>query len=90
MPDHPVLSDVFVPGSQNQIWVAIFQLPVCELVEFLVQALVIRLIVDVENSCPHSSSVIAYTCRVDTPCTYISDSALTNAFSLRVTNHLKT
>jgi hypothetical protein len=35
------------------------------------------------NSCPHSSSVIALTFRVDTPCTYISSIAATSAFSLR-------
>ena len=43
----------------------------------------IRLIVLAENVCPHSSSVIALTVRVDTPCTYISASALTSAFSER-------
>ena len=35
------------------------------------------------NSCPHSSSVTALTLRVDTPCTYISAKADTNACSLR-------
>jgi hypothetical protein len=35
------------------------------------------------NSWPQSSSVIAFTRRVDTPCTYISIRAATNAFSLR-------
>ena len=32
---------------------------------------------------PHSSSVIAFTLRVDTPCTYISANAPTSAFSER-------
>ena len=38
---------------------------------------------DAENSCPHSSSVTAFTLRVETPCTYISTNADTSAFSLR-------
>jgi hypothetical protein len=33
------------------------------------------------NSCPHSSSAIAFTLRVDTPCTYISSIAATSALS---------
>jgi len=41
------------------------------------------LIVPAENACPHNSSVIAFTFRVDTPITYISASAVTNACSLR-------
>ena len=45
--------------------------------------LLIRLTVLAENVCPHSSSVIALTLRVDTPWTYISASALTSAFSDR-------
>ena len=44
----------------------------------------IRLIVLAEKVCPHSSSVIALVFRVDTPCTYISARALTNAFSERL------
>jgi len=32
---------------------------------------------------PHSSSAIAFTLRVYTPCTYISTNADTNPFSLR-------
>ena len=43
--------------------------------------MLIRLTVLAENVCPHSSSVIALTLRVDTPWTYISASALTSAFS---------
>jgi len=39
--------------------------------------------VEAAKLCPHSSSVIAFTLRVDTPCTYISTNADTNAFSLR-------
>jgi hypothetical protein len=35
------------------------------------------------NSCPHNSSLIALTLRVETPCTYISTKAVTSAFSLR-------
>src|SRR4051794_27878355 len=31
------------------------------------------------NSCPHSSSVMLFTLRVDTPCTYISSMAATSA-----------
>ena len=45
--------------------------------------LLIRLTVLAENVCPHNSSVIALTLRVDTPCTYISARALTRAFSER-------
>jgi hypothetical protein len=36
-----------------------------------------------ENRCPHNSSVIAVTLRVDTLCTHISARAATKAFSLR-------
>jgi len=45
--------------------------------------LLIRLTVLAENVCPHSSSVIALTLRVETPWTYISANALTSAFSDR-------
>jgi len=45
--------------------------------------LLIVLIAEAEKLCPHSSSVIAFTLRVETPCTYISASAATKAFSLR-------
>jgi hypothetical protein len=43
----------------------------------------IALIAEAEKLWPHSSSVIALTLRVDTPCTYISASAATSAFSER-------
>jgi hypothetical protein len=44
----------------------------------------ISLIADAEKLCPQSSSVIAFTLRVDTPCTYISANAATPlAFSER-------
>ena len=45
--------------------------------------LLISLTAEAENACPHSSSVIAFTFRVETPCTYISAKAPTNAFSER-------
>ena len=38
---------------------------------------------EAEKLCPHNSSVIALTVRVETPCTYISANAATSAFSLR-------
>ena len=41
------------------------------------------LIVLALNSCPQSSSLMALTLRVETPCTYISINAVTSAFSLR-------
>src|SRR5437588_28189 len=41
-----------------------------------------RLIVDELNSCPHSSSVIVFTLRVDTPCTYIFSRSRSSANSL--------
>jgi hypothetical protein len=41
------------------------------------------LIYEAETLCPHSVSVTALTLCVDTPCTYTSASALTNAFSDR-------
>jgi hypothetical protein len=44
---------------------------------------VISLIELALKACPHSSSVIALTLRVNTPCTYISVSAANSAFSLR-------
>jgi len=43
----------------------------------------IALIAAAEKLWPQSSSVIALTLRVDTPCTYISASAATSAFSER-------
>jgi len=43
----------------------------------------IVLIEEAEKLWPHSSSVIAFTLRVETPCTYISASAATNARSER-------
>src|ERR1700730_7406921 len=43
----------------------------------------IELIEEAEKLWPHSSSVIAFTFRVDTPCTYISASAATSARSDR-------
>jgi len=39
--------------------------------------MVCRLMADAENSCPHNSSVMALTLRVETPCTYVSGSAPT-------------
>ena len=41
------------------------------------------LIEDAENEWPQSSSVIALTLRVETPCTYISAKVVTNARSDR-------
>jgi hypothetical protein len=41
------------------------------------------LIAEAEKLWPHSSSVIALTLRVETPCTYISASAATSARSER-------
>jgi hypothetical protein len=38
---------------------------------------------EAEKAWPHSSSVIAFTLRVETPCTYISASVATRACSLR-------
>ena len=38
---------------------------------------------EAEKLCPHNSSVIALTVRVETPCPYISANAATSAFSLR-------
>jgi hypothetical protein len=43
----------------------------------------IALIEEAEKLWPHSSSVIAFTLRVETPCTYISASAATSARSER-------
>ena len=40
-------------------------------------------IVEAWKLCPHNSSVIRFTLRVDTPSTYISARAATNAFSER-------
>jgi hypothetical protein len=44
---------------------------------------VIALIAAAHKLWPHSSSVIALTSRVDTPCTYIPASAATSAFADR-------
>jgi hypothetical protein len=43
----------------------------------------IALIAEAGKLWPHSSSVMAFTFRVDTPCTYISASAATSARSKR-------
>ena len=40
-------------------------------------------IVEAEILCPHNSSVIRFTLRVDTPSTYFSVRAATSAFSER-------
>jgi hypothetical protein len=45
--------------------------------------LLIVLMENAEKLCPHNSSVIALTLRVETPCTYISAKADTNARSER-------
>jgi len=45
--------------------------------------LLIAEMAEAEKLCPHNSSVIALTLRVETPCTYISANAATSAFSLR-------
>ena len=42
-----------------------------------------RLMAEAEKECPQSSSVMALTLRVETPCTYISARAPTSAFSER-------
>jgi hypothetical protein len=49
----------------------------------VIQRWFIALIEEAEKPWPHSSSVIAFTFRVDTPCTYISASAATSARSER-------
>ncbi len=41
------------------------------------------LMLEAEKLCPQSSSVIAFTFCVETPCAYISATAATNAFSER-------
>ena len=51
------------------------------LVNVASKPLLIVLIAEAEKLCPQSSSAIALTLRVDTPCTYISARAATNAFS---------
>jgi hypothetical protein len=45
--------------------------------------LLIALIAEAEKAWPTSSSVTCFTFRVETPCTYISASAATSAFSER-------
>jgi hypothetical protein len=45
--------------------------------------LLIWLIDDAEKLCPHSASVTALIFRAETPCTYISASVPTSAFSER-------
>jgi hypothetical protein len=48
-----------------------------------IQPLVDRMIAEAKKLWPHNSSVIAFTLRVETPCTYISASAATSARSER-------
>jgi hypothetical protein len=42
-----------------------------------------ELTAEAEKLCPHKVSVTAFTLRVETPCTYISASVPTSAFSER-------
>jgi hypothetical protein len=93
--DDAGLADPLVTGIEDQIGKGLDQPPMRELRQALVQSLVDpadptgpaegrpegRL--DAEKLCPHRSSVIAFTFRVDTPCTYISANAATSAFSER-------
>ena len=65
--NNTVLSDFLVTGIQNQIRVSSSNRRRANLCSSSSSNWVARLIVAEENSCPHSSSVMALTLRVDTP-----------------------
>ena len=54
----------------------------CDGMKSLIKA-ALQEVLEAEKLCPQSSSVIALTLRVETPCTYISAKAATKAFSER-------
>src|SRR5688572_25073825 len=81
--DHAVLTHLLIARVQDQIRIRLGEPPLGKLGQPFVEPLLIVLIVEAAKLWPHSSSVIAFTLRVDTPCTYISTSADTSAFSLR-------
>jgi hypothetical protein len=81
--DDSVVAYLFVAGIEDQIGVSVGEAPLRELGQPFVEAFVDGADRRFAKACPHSSSVIAFTLRVDTPCTYISTKADTSAFSLR-------
>jgi hypothetical protein len=81
--DHPGLAHALIARIQDQVGIGLFEPPAGELGQLIVELDVDRADRRGREAVPHSSSVIALTLRVDTPCTYISASAATSAFSER-------
>ena len=80
--DDAALPHPFVARVKDQIGKGFDQWTAGKLRQTGIQPLV-ALIDEAEKLWPHSSSVIAFTLRVETPCTYISASAATSARSER-------
>ena len=78
-----VFAHAFVPGIEDQIGILLLEPAGMKRVSSSSSFLLMSLTAEVLNSCPQSSSVIAFTRWVDTPCTCISIRAATRAFSLR-------
>src|SRR5215831_6818901 len=80
--DDAALPHPFVARVKDQIGKGFDQWTAGKLRQTGIQSLV-ALIDEAEKLWPHSSSVIAFTLRVETPCTYISANAATGARSER-------
>lgn len=76
-----ILPNPLIARVQDQIGEWLLELAFAERLQRCIQPLVDR--AEAEKACPTNSSVTCFTFRVETPCTYISASAATNAFSER-------
>ena len=81
--DDPGLAHPLVARVEDQIGIVLLEPPAGEMARLASSRLLIALMLEAEKLWPHSSSVIAFTFRVETPCTYISARVATNAFSER-------
>jgi hypothetical protein len=81
--DDAAFADPLITGIQNEIRVGLLKAPLGKRLRLSFRLLLMALIEDAEKLCPHNASVTALIFRVDTPCTYISASVPTKAFSER-------
>src|ERR1700731_1993775 len=81
--DHAGLAHPLVARVEDQIGEGFGQWRPVNCARLSSSRRLIALIEEAEKLWPHSSSVIAFTLRVETPCTYISASAATSARSER-------
>ncbi len=80
-----VFAHLLVARVQNQIGIRLFQPSPGKLLQSSSSVFTIRLTLDELKSCPHNSSAMLFTLRVDTPGTYISSIAATTAFAALIT-----